>query len=1634
MEHNEPLTTPPEEPSKPVWRYLLATLKWARRIVLLLLFLFFLAVLALQLPAVQNWAAQKAAAALSEATQTTVAVGQLDFAFFDELLLEQLYVEDFSPGDTMLYSERLYANFDLNPLTYFWRGLVIEEIRLDNAEVNLRKRPEATESNIQILLQRLTRPDTTLEDRVRRPFRLDVKRLGLSNIRFVKEDKQWGKGLDAFLYEGDLSFKTINLPERYVHAETISLTGPFVNVLETQGTADSLMADSTLLAVDSAYQKPFHFTAEQISVSDGKFSLHNYRNEPERLAPTDQLDYQHMDVHSINFGVKYFSFCEDSLDFAGQIQNFSLQALSGFTLENLSSERARVWCKGAELYGLSLKTPYSELGDTLTFAYDDYSDWLDFPNKVNMGIHVNNSSVTLSDIMTFAPKLWDNPFFANNANRKLYLDGLVRGRVGLLRGYDISINLEGQSLALRGSFDTRDLNVPAMRAINLDLESLTTDVTTIEQLFPRFRPPDNLKRLGRLQFNGNFDLIFGDIIADGDLRTNIGRAVMDMQMEKINQAREQVTYNGSLTLMDFDLGVFSGNPDLGKVGFSAEVLKGSRGLTAESADAILIAQVDSFYYRNYVYRDAQMKGELRKNLFEGHFEIADKNIDFTFDGNVDLTGEVPSFDFNAAVKKLNLQRLNLVTRDISVTGDIKVNVQDASLSKLRGGGSISNIEVVHRENGATAIKDIQFFSGFHPNGSRFLSLESDLATAKLIGSFDIEQVPAAFLQFLTDRYPDFAKRLGISPPKAPPGDHQMAFDLRISDTKNLLTVIDPQLERIEGGYLQGFLDNKQDSLVANLYLPAFGYGNLGLNNVNAKLRLDSRYDSVFVDVEDLDIRDKRWPGGRVVAELGADTVQMALAYESEGMALDLLDFKARLYMPDSLNYRVEFEQSKLVLLETPWLIDADNAITFRKGYVATENFLLVNGAGQRVQLNALDGKGLELNIDNLDFDLINELWDYEPLYFAGAFRVKASTRDLFNLTGITAQVLADTLLINEDDWGGLDLALTARDLKSPLYADLLLQRGQARIMAEGFLNLAERKNREKGGEEKNKNYFDLAIDADGLPVSLAEYWLAGTVSNTVGQFKADLRIFGMPGSQHIEGDAVVKDGATTIDFLKTRYFIPEGTLRARDFLFDATGVVVKDKYGKKANLRGGITHEYLKNLGIDLVMDTKEFLALDTKKADNELFYGHAIGAGKVTFKGPLNKVDIYVNATVDENTRLVIPVSYGSEASQLSFIQFEQQQQDTLAEASDDRGRASPKGVSLEMDLEIRDKAICEIIFDEQAGDIIKGRGRGNVRILVPRNGGFQMFGDYIIEEGDYLFTLYNVVNKKFIVKKGGTVRWSGDPFEAKIRLEAEYTGISTSLSTFIQEYLADARPEIQSAARTATPVDLTMDLRGDLMRPIINFDIDFPQLVGPLEAYADSKLRVIRQDANELNRQVFGLIVAGQFLPSDFSLQGTDIFYNTVSEFVSNQLSLLLTELFSEFFNNEGSLSGLDFDIAYNQYQSIALEEGTETVRGDEFQVRLKQDFFDNRLTVLVGGNVDIGNGANATVPEATGAFVGNDLVIEYAINKDQSVKMRVYQRLEPDIGGGSRLEVGTGLSFRREFDTLEEFVQSFRQKSKR
>ena len=80
------------------------------------------------------------------------------------------------------------------------------------------------------------------------------------------------------------------------------------------------------------------------------------------------------------------------------------------------------------------------------------------------------------------------------------------------------------------------------------------------------------------------------------------------------------------------------------------------------------------------------------------------------------------------------------------------------------------------------------------------------------------------------------------------------------------------------------------------------------------------------------------------------------------------------------------------------------------------------------------------------------------------------------------------------------------------------------------------------------------------------------------------------------------------------------------------------------------------------------------------------------------------------------------------------------------------------------------QVIFDPTVGDILRTTGDGDIKIAFDKEGSLSLFGEYRISRGDYLFTLSNLVNKKFVLTPGGTIVWSGSPYDAMLDINAVY------------------------------------------------------------------------------------------------------------------------------------------------------------------------------------------------------------------------------------------------------------------------
>jgi hypothetical protein len=231
---------------------------------------------------------------------------------------------------------------------------------------------------------------------------------------------------------------------------------------------------------------------------------------------------------------------------------------------------------------------------------------------------------------------------------------------------------------------------------------------------------------------------------------------------------------------------------------------------------------------------------------------------------------------------------------------------------------------------------------------------------------------------------------------------------------------------------------------------------------------------------------------------------------------------------------------------------------------------------------------------------------------------------------------------------------------------------------------------------------------------------------------------------------------------------------------------------------------------------------------------------------------------------------------------------------------------------------------------------------------------------------------------------------------------------------------------------------MRGDLFKPDIKFDLDFPPESAPKkDFYTAQRLKLLLENENELNKQVAFLVVFNSFVTSDIagsSLNlntGVDIVVNSISGFLSGQINKLL----NNFLANKLKIEGLNINFSGSLYNPNPFGE-TNTQSGydrTDLNLAIAKTLSNNRIIITFEGTAD--------VPFQTSAQLKTDLLknftTEFLINESGTVRATIFYKENIDLLTGSTStgttksrRFGTSLSFRKDFNHIGEL---FRRKQK-
>jgi hypothetical protein len=530
---------------------------------------------------------------------------------------------------------------------------------------------------------------------------------------------------------------------------------------------------------------------------------------------------------------------------------------------------------------------------------------------------------------------------------------------------------------------------------------------------------------------------------------------------------------------------------------------------------------------------------------------------------------------------------------------------------------------------------------------------------------------------------------------------------------------------------------------------------------------------------------------------------------------------------------------------------------------------------------------------------------------------------------------------------------------------------------------------------------DITASTYNMPLDILNPFVKAFASDLRGVGSGKVRLQGKLKQFTLKGSVLAQDASLKINFLQTRYsftdsirFTPQG-ISFRNIRF-------YDEKRNQGTINGMLSHSSFKDMGINFDINMDRMLVLNTRPKDSDSFYGTAYATGYAGIRGDEKKLTFNISARTAANTEFFIPLNSSSSVSDYPYIIFidHNKEKEEVSEIGNTFVRQTQgSNIELNFDLEVTPEAEVQLILDAATGGLIRGKGEGKLNIKMSSLGDVRMVGDYVIRSGDYLFTLGNILNKRFTVENGGTISWNGPIEDAELNLRAIYR-TKASLSDIYNKL---EFPELQERI----PVEAVLNLSNKLLNPVIKFDILLPTADERTREY----LRMAIDTDDKLSRQFLYLLVMNSFYTDPALYSGTGsagqvsqttgpgaeiLGVTTTTEMLSNQLSNWLSQISN------------DFDIGFNY------RPGNE-ITDQEVEVALSTQLLNDRVTL--NGNVDVGgNQLNTNASAITGEFT-----IEVRLT--DKLRFKVFNRSNNNLYYQVHpYTQGVGVFYRRDFNTLK------------
>lgn len=1347
--------------------------------------------------------------------------------------------------------------------------------------------------------------------------------------------------------------------------------------------------------------------------AEGKFRL-----EIERLE-TDGLDFcmerlEHRnpsygvdfaDMHLIDIRAELKNFTIDGPVIHTDIGRLAMRERSGFVVEDLAG--CLCIANGCiDIREGHIRTAKSNIElPSLSLIGLDWALYKNFVEEVDITAQVVNTTLSSDDIAYFSPKMKDWHLTLTDVNADV--SGPVADMSGSLRSVRT-----GADTKLSVDFAAQGLPDVGKGHFKADISELTTSAADVDRLAAALTGknlPDEVLRIaknaGKIGLTGKFDGTLTAFAADAALATEIGGATCLLQVSSLRDGCRGVL--GDVKTSSLQLGELLENDLLGPLSLNVHV---NGELSSEHSDAEVSGEILRLGINGYDYDSLRMKGHLVNREFNGLIEARDRNLRFDFRGLLDLNDEQrPRYDFALDLEEANLAALGVNRRDsVSVlAARITARAVGRTLDDLNG--IIFVRDVSYRYNDRELAADSVVIVGRNSLSDKFIRLRSDFVDADYEGKTSYKEVFAYLQQRFRDYVPTLDGGPGWQaqhPDTVELADGYSQLTVNVRKINPLVNAVSPGLQIADGSQLLLRINPANDKLSFEAASDYIERGRMLVTRLN--LDAHNRGDSLVFAASTEDLYLNSFHMSRVGMSGGAKDNKLELITDFADTIGDVsgrIGFRsefARGRGPAGRQIDLRLTPSYISRGEKTWNIYTDG-ITADTSRIRIDRFRMVN-AGQQLLLDGVVSRRLQ---DSVQLTLHNfELAPFSQFTSSMGYRVdgrtngSATMKAVLGAGEVQADIVVDSISIN--DLAVPSIWLRSRwDFIQNRAGILVQQRENLDTLVRGFYAPSQ------------KRYYARAT-LDAVELSALDPLLKGVVERTGGNADVDIALRGSGKEANLSGQIAVRDFTTTVDFTQVTYTMPRAVIEVKNNHLIAEGVPLYDPEKNEGLFSIDLNLEHLSNIFYSVKVLPKELMVLNTTSKDNDLFYGRIFASGSATIAGSKGGVKMDIVATTEGDSEFYMPLSGQSNAKTADFVTFVTPEQiDTtdylvrkklLFQQQGRKKEAAGSTMDITMALNVQDNTAFQLVIDPTVGSALKGRGNGMLNLHInPGNGIFNMYGDYTLIEGSFLFSLQNIITKKFIIESGSMIQWTGEPVDARLDINAVYK-LKTSLQPLLNTVTASSDDD-QSGSRISdrsVPVDCKIHIGGRLSNPQLDFSVVVP--VTDIETQAAVASVLNTQEAQA--QQFISLVALGTFSNSGSANIGASSGVATGLEMLTNQL----TNWFST-----------------DDYRIILNYRAGSEMTGDEVDFGFSTNLINNRLLVEVEGNYIIDN--KQAVSNNVSNFMG-EAHVTWLIDKSGNLRLKAFTQTIDRFDENQGLqETGIGISYKEDFNNFKDLKQRIR-----